>query len=189
MLKIELDMGKIADIVECLAKSEEYADWDLARSIFKLSQSFKKAAGKFNKRQLLVDGKRGTIQKNVLTLPRSKVPAAILKGIHLPVKPLLSNVECRPGGSPMNFLDGETYLTQLDDGPPAERSYRTLTSLVIYFASLNRMKIIWIGPEKDCADVTKQITEQCQTIAGLENIDQNYASVLGIACKTSTILM
>lgn len=111
------------------------------------------------------------------------LPAGILEGLHLPVAPVLPTQPCWPGGLDWLDLDGETYLTRLDDGPPQSRLFSDMTALVLYIAPLKTMRILWIGAELDLASAERDLKNQTGNWTNWVSVSDRYAIWLATECQ------
>ncbi len=108
--------------------------------------------------------------------------AAILHGIKLDPVLSLPATACCPGGPTLFSLDGESYITELADGPPQAREYGDMTCLAAYFAPLNRMTIVWIGSEADKDAALSALAEETRNLTDWATVSPSYADWLARAC-------
>lgn len=196
MLIIQLDLGRITASQSgyrlqgtmqgvALAQKVRAMRMALAALIERFHQRQRQAAGRGD--PLMEDGTQSTLIDRVLG-PTGKNAwptraAAILHGLHLPVDPLLPAKPCCPGGPDLLTLDGETYLTRLDDGPPQARQLGDMTALALYIAPLKTMRILWIGAEAEAAATERDLQDETANWTDWTGVSPPYAHWLASECR------
>ncbi|MGD1879121.1 MAG: hypothetical protein ACFB13_16665 [Kiloniellaceae bacterium] len=199
MLTIELDLGRVNRAQEgYLALGTRYGARFAAR-VMTLRNALQSLGRRFGQRQnaaleregapILADGREATLQAALFgpaaTQDWPKRAAAILHGLHLPAQRLLPAEACCPGGPDWADLDGDSYLTQLDDGPPQARELGDTTALVVYLAPLNQLRILWIGAEADYGQAVAALMQETGQGTDWRSVVPEYADWLERACRAA----
>lgn len=196
MLGIELDLARITASQSGYRQQGTMQGVTLARQVRSMRIALEALTRRFYQRQrkaagrgdpVLEDGTQTTLLDKVLNPagPNAwpKRAAAILHGLHLPVNPLLPAWPCCPHGPNWLALDGETYLTRLDDGPPQARQLGDITALARYIVPLKNMCILWIGAEADAAAAEQDLENDTANWTDWAGISGPYAHWLATVCQ------
>ena len=189
-LKIVVDEERLVAIIKQLgAGNAPNCDREIAVKIGELGSAYIHLADKFNTRAPLANGETTTLRQQLLNPPQGqkKVAAAeILRGLTLPVTSLLPVTPCKSKGKTMRFLDGQSYIAQLNDARLGMKEFSDLVSLVIYMAPVNTMKIVWIGRNQEAAQMTTHFARKSGAISWCSQLYEEYGRKLVMACEHST---
>ena len=200
LLAVKLDLARINSAqADYLALGTRRGTHFAAR-VMALRNAFQHASRRFGERQsaevarsgrpLLADGTQQTLDDEVFGPMAAqgwpKRSAAILHGLHLPATPLLPAAPCCPGGRDLADLDGDSYLTRLDDGPPQQRALGDTKALVIYLAPFAELRVFWMGAEADCVAAIAALSNETGSWTDLRPVAQDYADWLAQACQAAS---
>jgi hypothetical protein len=196
MLIIELDLARITASQGGYRERGTMKGAELARQVRSMRIALTALIDRFHRRQeqaakrgdpVLEDGTQATLMDQVLNPAGANAwprrAAAILHGLHLPVAPLLPAVPCRPQGADWLALDGDTYLTRLDDGPREARHLGSITALALYMAPLKTLRIPWIGAEADAAAAARDLADETANWTDWTGVSEPYALWLARECQ------
>ncbi|NIA67150.1 hypothetical protein HBA54_00925 [Pelagibius litoralis] len=196
MLTVELDLERINEAQAGYLKQRTRRGAHFANQVRVFRDAFVYAAKRLAERQsaaaakgapLLVDGTQQTLEDQLFgplaTEGWPKRAAAVLHGLHLPARPLLKAMPCCPGGPNWSVLDGDSYLAQLDDGPPQERELGDTTALAVYLAPLCRLRLLWIGAESEYPQAVARLGQETRLWADWRPVSPDYADWLDNACR------
>lgn len=165
MLKVELDLARIAAQQNSYTGRGTMSGRDLAVKVKAMRSALQHDASRFNDRQeknrtigrpYLGDGRIETLRH--LALGRAAEPelsrrlGAMFLGLHLHSHSLfpvetgfwIMKALARPVSS-----ESHNWVARLDDGAGDEREFAPVTGLAVYFDSLRIIRIFWLGSEHD----------------------------------------
>ncbi len=196
MLTVELDLERINEAQAGYLRQRTRRGTHFANQVRVFRDAFVYAARRLAERQsvaaakgapLLIDGTRETLEEQLFgplaTEGWPKRAAAVLHGLQLPARPLLKAVPCCPGGPNWSALDGDSYLGQLDDGPPQERELGDTTALAVYLAPLRQLRLLWIGAESEYPPAVARLGQETRLWVDWRPVSGAYADWLENACR------
>jgi hypothetical protein len=195
MLKVVLDLGRIADSQAFYRLQGTVLATQTARRIMRMRDSLKHKAARFQDRQqaaaangdaFMQDGRQATIDRKILSHYGRKqwpmVAAAILQGSRLPGTNLHPTARC-PNEDPAWVGCHEAHLFTLYDGHAKRREFSELAALAVYLAPLNEIAVIWIGLETDLAAQVSELTEETKGWTDLTPISPRCDELLTENCQ------
>ncbi len=201
MLRIQLDYGRITAAQTGYREQGTRAAMEAAMGVMGFRQAFEHLVRRFGDRQsAAVAGGKDYLETGTQDELLTKVlgggshgwptrAAAALHGLVLPVDPVLPEVPCRAGGADLRALDAESYLTTLNDGPPAAREFGKITALALYLHPLKTLKILWIGLDSDVGGARGRLQAETADWTDWSGLCGDYADWLKARCGTGMRLL